>query len=68
MAGLLTKHDSTSMVKSKVYANNPHSLEELKISGTKFKPFRRTNRGELLDMSSGSGANLYGPVGPKPTQ
>ncbi|KAJ4443725.1 hypothetical protein ANN_05475 [Periplaneta americana] len=33
--------------------NNPHSLEELKISGTKFEPFRRTNCGELLDMSSG---------------
>ena len=40
-------------LKSKVYANNPHSLEELKISGTKMEPFRRTNCSELLDMYSG---------------
>ncbi|KAJ4434531.1 hypothetical protein ANN_23093 [Periplaneta americana] len=36
-----------------VYAINPHSLEELKISGTKFESFLRTNCSELLDMSLG---------------
>ena len=36
-------------LESQVYVNNPHSLEEVKISGTKLEPFC----GELLDTSSG---------------
>ncbi|KAJ4436101.1 hypothetical protein ANN_18728 [Periplaneta americana] len=48
----MTMHGSTSVVRSKVYENNPHLLE-LKIFCMKFELFRRTNCGELLDISSG---------------
>ena len=40
-------------LKSKVYANILHSLEELQTSGTELEPFRGPNCVELLDMSSG---------------